>query len=188
MEVIMSIGTILLIVLGVVILYAILLFNSLVRKKQIVNASWAGIETQLQRRYDLIPNLVETVKGYAKHEQETLENVIKARNEYGRSITVAEKAEANGELSKALGRLFALSESYPDLKASENFRLLQEELVGTENKISYSRQAYNNAVMDYNIAIEVFPAVIVASMMGYKKQDLFKAVGENVTEAPKVSF
>jgi LemA protein len=184
----MGIGTILLIVLAVVLLYVVLLFNSLVRKKYTVNASWAGIETQLQRRYDLIPNLVETVKGYAKHEQETFERVIKARNDYGRSTTVAEKAEANSELSQALGKLFALSESYPELKASENFKLLQEELVGTENKISYSRQAYNNSVMDYNIAIEVFPAVIVASMLGYKKQDLFKAEGENVTAAPKVSF
>jgi LemA protein len=184
----MGVGDILLIVLGIVVLYIILLFNSLVRKKHTVSASWAGIETQLQRRYDLIPNLVETVKGYAKHEQETLERVIQARNEYGRSNTVAEKAEANGELTKALGKLFALSESYPDLKASENFRLLQEELVGTENKVSYSRQAYNNAVMDYNIAIEVFPAVILASIVGYKKQDLFKASGENVTAAPKVNF
>lgn len=184
----MDIGSILIIALCVVVLYIVLLFNSLVRKKHTVKATWAGIETQLQRRYDLIPNLVETVKGYAKHEQETLQLVIKARTEYGKTTTVLEKAEANGELSKALGRLFALSESYPDLKASSNFKILQEELIGTENKIGYSRQAYNNAVMDYNIAIEVFPAFILASMIGYKKQDMFKAVGENITAAPKVSI
>lgn len=184
----MDAGTIVLIVLGVILLYFILLFNSLVRKRHAVSATWAGIETQLQRRYDLIPNLVETVKGYAKHEQDTLAMVIKARNEYGRSTSVTEKAEANTELSNALGRLFALSEAYPDLKASENFMLLQEELAGTENKITYSRQAYNNAVMDYNIAIEVFPAIIVASMLGYKKQELFKSVGDEVNTPPKVSF
>jgi len=184
----MDAGTILLILLGIIVIYAVLLFNTLVRKKHAVSASWAGIETQLQRRYDLIPNLVETVKGYAKHEQDTLQMVIKARNEYGRSQTVAEKAEASGELSNALGKLFALSEAYPDLKASENFRLLQEELVGTENKISYSRQAYNNAVMDYNIAIEVFPAVVIASVLGYRKQDLFKSLGEVVNTPPKVTF
>ncbi len=184
----MDVGSILLIILGVIVIFFVLLFNSLVRKKHAVSASWAGIETQLQRRYDLIPNLVETVKGYARHEQETLQMVIDARSEYGRSKTVSEKAEANSDLTKALGRLFALSESYPDLKASENFLFLQEELVGTENKISYSRHAYNNAVMDYNIAIEVFPALIIASLIGYRKQELFKSSGEDIGSSPDISF
>lgn len=180
-----------LIILAVVILAIILaiigMYNNLVSLKMRVKNAWAQIDTQLKRRFDLIPNLVETVKGYTAHEQETLEKVIAARNSYASASTVEDKANANNALNATLKNLFALSESYPDLKANQNFMALQTELTGTEDKIAYSRQFYNDTVQMYNTAIMKFPANIIAGMFGYKEEAFF-AIDEVEKEPVKVQF
>jgi LemA protein len=174
-------------------------YNGLVVARNKFKNAFAQIDVQLKRRYDLIPNLVETVKGYMKHEKETLESVIRARNE---AVSAGQKAAANpgdpnamkqlsgaeSQLSGALGRLFALSEAYPDLKANQNMLSLQEELTSTENKVSFSRQAYNDAVMQYNNMRESFPTVIVASLFGFGQADQFEITDASERQAPKVSF
>jgi LemA protein len=146
---------------GIVIIAGILIlmYNRLVSGRNAVKNAWAGIDTQLQRRYDLIPNLVETVKGYMTHERETLEKVTQARTAFMNAGSVKEMAQAENMMAGALKSLFAVSENYPDLKASQNFMMLQEELAGTENKISYSRQRYNSTVMDYNNMVQQFPII-----------------------------
>ena len=149
--------------------------------------AWAQIDVQLKRRNDLIPNLVETVKGYTKHEKSTLENVTKARSAILSAETVKEKAEASNQLSQTLKSLFAVSENYPDLKASQNFLQLQEEITGTENKIAYARQHYNDIVMHYNTKIELFPNNLFANTLGYQKEDVFEATEEERKNV-KVSF
>ncbi|MFW6220368.1 MAG: LemA family protein [Nanoarchaeota archaeon] len=169
---------ILLAVVGFLLLFIILLYNGLVRLKNQVKNAWAQIDVQLKRRNDLIPNLVETVKGYMKHEKTTLENITKARSAILSAETVKEKAEASNQLSQTLKSLFAVSENYPDLKASQNFLQLQEEITGTENKISYSRQHYNDIVMLFNTKIEVFPNNIFAGILNYKQEEMFKATEE----------
>jgi LemA protein len=181
------------IIIGVVVVLLIIflsIYNGLVRRRNQVKNSWAQIDVQLKRRYDLIPNLVETAKGYMKHERETLESVTKARNlaQQLASAGAGERAKAEGELSSALSRLLAVVENYPDLKANQNFLALQEELTSTENKISFSRQFYNDSVLRYNNQTQMFPSNIVASMTGFKASEFFEVTLAAEREAPKVSF
>ena len=152
-----------------------------------VKNAWAQIDTQLKRRFDLIPNLVETVKGYAAHEQGTLEKVIAARNTYASATSVEDKAKANNELTSTLKSIFALGEAYPELKANENFLALQTELAGTEDKVAYSRQFYNDTVQMYNTAIMKFPNNILAGMFGYKEEPFF-TIDDAEKEPVKVQF
>ena len=158
-----------------IIIYIIMVYNKLVTLRNLVRDQWAQIDVQLKRRFDLIPNVVNTVKGYAKHESETLENVIKARNTYLTANTKEEEMKADGELTNAISKLFALTESYPDLKANENFIKLQNELSETENKIAASRQFYNDTVLMYNDKTELFPSNIVAGLFHFKKESFFQA-------------
>ena len=182
--------TIVWIILGIVVLlvlYFISTYNGLVKLRNMVKDQWSQIDVLLKRRADLIPNLVETVKGYAKHESGTLEAVIAARNKAVSATTTEEEMKANGELTGALSRLFALAESYPDLKANTNFMDLQNNLKETEDKISYARQFYNDAVLKYKNKLEVFPSNIVAGMFSLKPEPFFEA-NEAERETPKVKF
>lgn len=193
-------GTITLLVIGVLILIMVggtlTTYNGLIAKDEAVATAWGNIQSQYQRRADLIPNLVSTVKGYAKHESETLENVMAARAK-ATQVTInsdnltPEKLKqyqaAQGELSQALGRLMAMSENYPNLKANENFSELQAQLEGTENRINESRQIYNSAVQTYNVSVRRFPANIVAGMFGFDKKNQFEAEA-GAEKAPKVEF
>ena len=185
----MSIVNIGLIGLAVVLLLAgIGLYNGLVQGRNWVKNSWSQIDVQLKRRHDLIPNLVETVKGYAKHEQSTLEKVTQARNQAAAARGVGEQARAEQALSGALGRLMLVVEQYPDLKANQNFLGLQEELTSTENRIGFARQAYNDAVMTYNTKIQSVPSNIIAGMFKFTEQESFELQDEAAREAPKVAF
>jgi len=175
------------IVLGVVI-WLIAAYNGLVRLRNQVKNAWSQIDVQLKRRYDLIPNLVETVKGYAAHEKGTLENVIKARQAGIDAKTVGEQAQAENMITGALRQLFALSEAYPNLKANENFLALQEELASTENKIGFARQYYNENVQSFNTAQQVFPTNLVAGTFGFKPAEFFQLEEPAAREAPKVKF
>ncbi|MGE5678792.1 MAG: LemA family protein [Pseudomonadota bacterium] len=175
------------VVLLVLILFFISTYNSLVVKRNRVKNAWAQIDVQLKKRFDLIPNLVETVKGYAKHEAGTLEAVVKARNQYISAVTPEEMMKANTEMTGALSRLFALAENYPDLKANTNFMELQNELTQVEDKIAYARQFYNDTVMIFNNAIQVFPANLLAGLFGFKEETYFKA-DETERQNVKVQF
>jgi LemA protein len=175
-------------IIGVIVLWAISAYNSLVNGRNQVKNGWAQIDVQLKRRFDLIPNLVETVKGYAKHEQETLEKVIQARNAAMGASSVEELAAREGELRQTLRSLFALSENYPDLKANQNFLKLQDELSGTENKISFARQFYNDVVYRYNTRIQTFPTNIIAGMFHFTQEPLFEVDDPAEREAPQVKF
>jgi len=184
---------VLFVILGIIALLIILvipIYNGLVRLRNQVKNAWAQIDVQLKRRYDLIPNLVETVKGYAAHERETLDAVTTARNlaQQASSAGAATRSKAEGELSSALSRLLAVVENYPDLKANQNFLALQEELTSTENKISFSRQYYNDSVLNYNNRTQVFPSNIIANMMGFKASEFFEVTTAEERAAPKVSF
>ena len=190
---------IVLIVVAVLAFWAIGVFNGLTRKRNAYKNAFAQIDVQLKRRYDLIPNLVETVKGYAKHERETLEAVIKARNIAATAAEAAAKAAgdpdamarlaaAEASLGGTLARLLVTVERYPELKANQNFLELQEELTSTENKVSFARQAYNDAVTDYNNTRAVFPAVLLAGMFGFTEAKLLEVETPEMREAPKVSF
>ncbi|HEX9975897.1 MAG TPA: LemA family protein [Dehalococcoidales bacterium] len=165
-------------------------YNGLVRLRNQVKNAWAQIDVQLKRRYDLIPNLVETVKGYMKFERETLEAVTKARNVavQASSSGAAERGKAEGELSSALTRLLAVVERYPDLKANQSFLDLQEQLTSTENKISFSRQYYNDSVLRYNNQTQMFPSSVIAGMTGFKAGEFFEVEAAEERKAPKVSF
>ncbi len=177
------------ILIGVVALLAIVFvlgYNRLVRLRNEVDTGWANIEVQLQRRTDLIPNLVEIVKGYAAHERGVFEEVTKARAAVQRAAGPAEAGSANDILSAALGRLFAVAEAYPDLKASENFLRLQEDLTDTEDKISAARRYYNSTVMHYNTAVQSIPWVLVARPLGFREKEFFSAAGD--TAVPEVAF
>lgn len=167
-------------------LYLMTTYNGLIKLRNWVQEAWSQIDVQLKRRHDLIPNLVNTVKGYAKHEEETLEKVIQARNQLI-SGSPQERIEADNQIQQSLKSIFALSESYPDLKANQNFLNLQEELTTTENKVAYSRQLYNKTVADYNIKRESFPTNIIANMFNFKKENLLEIPDEN-REVPNVSF
>jgi Uncharacterized conserved protein len=182
--------TVLMIIIGIVVvllLYIILTYNGLVTLRNRVKEAWSDIDVQLKRRYDLIPNLVEVVKGYASHEKETLERVITARNVAMSANGAKEKGEAENVLSGALKNLFALSENYPDLKASTNFLELQRELSDTENKIQAARRFYNGNVKDFNTKIEMFPTNIVANMFNFKANDFF-SIADEEKENPQVKF
>jgi LemA protein len=173
----------------VVIIWLIGAYNDLVRLRNGVKNAWSQIDVQLKRRYDLIPNLVETVKGYASHERETLEAVIAARQQaINVGDSVAEKAKAENMLSQTLRSLFAVAEAYPDLKANQNFLALQEELTSTENKISFARQAYNDQAMGFNNKIEMFPSNIVAGMFNFELAEFFEVEDDAQREVPQVSF
>ena len=183
-------------VIGVLLLLAISLYgffkgnyNKFVALDEGAKAAWAQVENQLQRRYDLIPNLVETVKGYAKHEQDVFVQVTNARSKVGgmANASEADKIKAQNELSSALSRLLVVVERYPDLKANQNFLKLQDELAGTENRISVERKKYNEAVQRYNVAIRSFPANLLAGMFGFEKKPLFEAPAD-AKVAPKVKF
>ncbi len=163
------------------------IYNRLVTLRSRVDNAWSQIDVQLRRRYDLIPNLVETVKGYAAHEKETLEKVIQARNAAMNAQDVKEQGAAENMLTGTLKSLFALAESYPDLKANQNFLMLQEELSGTESKIAYSRQFYNDSVMSYNMTTQQFPSNIVAGAFGFTQRDYFE-IEEAAKEPVQVKF
>jgi len=182
--VLLALGAIILIVA----LWFVITYNGLVRLRNAVKNAWSQIDVQLKRRYDLIPNIVETVKGYAAHEKTTLENVIKARQAGIAASTVKDQAAAENMITGALRQLFALSEAYPNLKANENFLALQEELASTENKISFSRQYYNDTVQTFNTRQEMFPANLVASMLGFQPAEFFEIELAAEREAPKVKF
>jgi LemA protein len=177
-------------VLFLVIAFIWATYNGLVRLRNQVKNAWAQIDVQLKRRHDLIPNLMETVKGYMKHERETLEAVTSARNLAQKAVGtgVGAQAKAEGELSSALSRLLAVVENYPDLKANQNFLALQEELTSTENKISFSRQYYNDSVLTYNNKTQMVPSNIIAGMFGFKTGEFFEVTVAAEREAPKVSF
>ncbi len=187
----MSTGTIVvLVVIVAVVLWAITIYNGLVSMRQRVNQAFADVDVQLKQRHDLVPNLVETVKGYAAHERGTLDDVVKARNAAVTAQGPAQQAAAENQLSGALRQLFALSEAYPDLKASANFQQLQAELTDLENKIAASRRFFNNAVQEYNTGIQRFPAALFASSFGFTQKEFFDLGDDRKTvgEAPQVKF
>jgi LemA protein len=179
-------------VLGLILIGAFIgIYNGLVGKRVETQNAWSQIDVQLKRRYDLIPNLVETVKGYASHEKETLERVIQARNAAMNARGVAEQAQAENALSGTLKTLFAVAESYPDLKANQNFLALQEELTATENRIGFARQHYNDVVSNYNTSLQTFPSNVLGGMFGFRAADFFKldaAEAAAVQKAPQVKF
>ncbi|MDD2504937.1 MAG: LemA family protein [Bacilli bacterium] len=178
---------ILLIIIGLLALWFIITYNLLIQLRNKVRNQWSQIDVQLKRRFDLIPNLIETIKGYTKHESETLEKVISARNTYLSATTPEDEMKASGELSNVMSKLFALSEAYPDLKANTNFMDMQSSLKDTEDKISYARQFYNDIVMKYNTKIETIPSNIVANMFNFKQETFFEAT-ESEKENVKVKF
>ncbi len=178
------------VVIGIVVALVLALvyfYNRLVTFRNRVDNAWAQVDVQLKRRYDLIPNLVETVKGYAAHERETFEAVTNARTRAQAAQGPADQSQAEGILGQALGRLFAVAEAYPELQADENFRQLQDELAQTENRIAVSRQVYNDTVLTYNNAIQTVPGVFVAGPFGFHKREFFEAE-EAAQEAPRVAF
>jgi LemA protein len=177
------IGVVVLLVLALVALY-----NRLVQFRNRVDNAWAQIDVQLKRRWDLIPNLVETVKGYAAHERGTFEAVTEARAAAQRAGTTDERAQAEGLLGQALGRLFAVAEAYPELQADENFRQLQSDLNDTENRIAVSRQVYNDTVLTYNNAVQTFPALLIAGSFGFSVREFFEVEAEAQRDAPRVDF
>ena len=195
----MVIGIIIAVVVVLLILFLIFAYNGLVKARNRVDNAYSQIEVQQKRRYDLIPNLVETVKGYIKHERETLEAVIKARNSAvsglkaaaanpGDAAAMTALSGAETQLGGALGRLFALAEAYPDLKANQNMMQLSEELTSTENKVAFARQAYNDSVMSYNNQREMFPGSVIAGMFNFTPAQLLEIAKPEAREAPKVSF
>ncbi|RKR02919.1 LemA family protein [Maricaulis maris] len=183
----MDTGLILLLVIIALGVFLVMVYNRLVALRQTCNQAWGDIDVQLKQRHDLVPNLVSTVQGYASHEKETLENVIKARQTAIDATSVKDLAGAENMLSGALRQLFALSEAYPDLKANQNFMQLQAELSDLENKIAAARRFFNNAVNEYNTSTEQFPAVVIANAMGFKMREYFE-VAEAERGAPKVQF
>ena len=186
----MVITSLLLVILGiavVAVLWVVYLYNRLIVLRNRIDNAWSQIDVQLRRRYDLIPNLVESVKGYAAHEKGTFEKVTEARASMASATTVAEQGQAQNMITQALKSLFAVAEAYPDLKASENFKMLQEELSGTESKIAYARQFYNDTAMAYNTLIQSFPANMLAGTFGFTEREYF-AMEETAREPIKVQF
>lgn len=184
----MMLLAIVVIILILFVFWVIGVYNRLITLKHRVMNAWHQIEVQLQRRYDLIENLVNTVKGYAEHEKEIFEKIAEARARAMGATTPGEKAKADGELTSVLKTLFAVAEAYPDLKANTNFLQLQEELTSTENKVAYARQAYNDTVYMFNRTIELFPTNIIANMFGFKPFEYFEVESEEAKRAPKVQF
>ena len=181
------VGIVIVVLIVLIVLYFITAYNGFVKLRNNVKEGWSQIDVQLKRRFDLIPNLMETVKGYMKHEKETLEAVVNARNSYASAESNADAMKADGELTKTLNKLFALAESYPDLKANTNFMDLQNNLKETEDKIAYARQFYNDAVLKYKNKLEMFPSNIIAGLFGFKPEPFFEAT-EAEKENPKVKF
>ena len=182
------IGWIILAIVIVLVIAIIGMYNSLVQSKIKVDNAWSQIDVQLQRRFDLIPNFVETVKGYMTHEKETFEKIAELRTSWANTQSVSEKANLDNQLSTALKTIMAVSENYPELKANQNFADLSEELRNTENKISFSRQFYNDTVTMYNTKLEVFPSNIIAGMFHFTARDLFKAESDEARKNVKVDF
>ena len=174
-------------ILALAVIFAIFAYNSLIGKRMQIDNAWSQIDVQLKKRYDLVPNLVETVKGYAKHEKSVFENVTKARAAVMGANGLAEKAKAENALSQTLKSIIAVAENYPALRANENFKMLQEELSGIENKIAYARQFYNDSVLSYNTAIQTFPTNLVAGAFKFMPREFFKA-DEAERQNVKVSF
>ncbi|HIJ54329.1 MAG TPA: LemA family protein [Planctomycetes bacterium] len=170
------------------VLFVIGIYNALIRLRNQVNNAWSQIDVQLKRRHDLIPNLVETAKGYMKHERGTFEAITKARSQAMGAKSVSEASKAEGALGEALSKFMLVVENYPDLKANQNFLAVQEELTGTENKISFSRQSYNDQVLFFNNKIQMFPSNIIANMFNFTKRDFFEIEVAAEREVPKVSF
>jgi LemA protein len=188
----MKIGLIILVVLVIVALLFGSSFisrrNQMAIKREAVNAAWAQVDVVLQRRADLIPNLVETVKGFAQHEEEVFGEIAKARSAYLNATTPADKIAANGQLDASLAKVLVLTENYPQLKSNENFLRLQDELAGTENRIAVERRRYNETVQDYNTYISLFPSSLIASMSGFTRNDAYFKTEEGARQAPKVNF
>jgi len=175
-------------ILILLVLFVIGIYNALIRLRNQVDNAWSQIDVQLKRRHDLIPNLVETAKGYMKHERETFEAITEARSRAMGAKNVSEAGKAEGQLADALSKFMLVVENYPDLKANQNFLALQEELTSTENKIAFARQSYNDQVLFYNNKIQMFPSNIVAGSFGFTKRDFFEVETPAEREAPKVSF
>ncbi|MCI8616805.1 MAG: LemA family protein [Clostridia bacterium] len=182
------VGWIILAIVVILVFAIISMYNNLVTSKVKVDNAWSQIDVQLQRRFDLIPNFVETVKGYAAHEKETFEKITSLRSSWANASTISEKAELDNQLSGALKTIMAVSENYPELKANQNFSELSEELRNTENKISFSRQFYNDTVTMYNQKLLTFPSNIIANMFNFKSHDLFKADSDEARKNVKVDF
>jgi len=176
------------VVLGLLVIFVIAIYNSLVRLRNQANNAWSQIDVQLKRRHDLIPNLVETAKGYMKHERGTFEAITEARSKAMGARNVSEASKAEGALGEALSKFMLVVENYPDLKANQNFLSLQEELSSTENRIAFSRQNYNDQVLFFNNKIQMFPSNIIAGMFAFSKRDFFEIEAAAEREAPKVSF
>lgn len=172
----------------VIVLFFVSIYNSLIGLRNRVKNAWSQIDVQLKRRHDLIPNLIESVKGYMIHERQIMENITKYRSQAMDASTVGDKAKAEGMLSGALGQLRVQVENYPDLKANQNFLALQEELTSTENKISFSRQSYNDQVLFFNNKIQMFPSNIIAGMFSFKEEEFFEIEDKTEKAVPKVSF
>lgn len=181
-------GWIILVILVLLVIAVISMYNGLVSSRIKVDNAWSQIDVQLQRRFDLIPNFVETVKGYAAHESETFEKITQLRTSWANASTVAEKANLDNQLSGALKTIMAVSENYPELKANQNFSELSEELRNTENKISFSRQFYNDTVTMYNQKLQIFPSNIIANMFNFQPRELFKAENDEARKNVKVDF
>ena len=179
---------IILAIIVIIIIAIIVIYNSLVTMRQRVKNAWSQIDVQLQRRFDLIPNLVETVKGYMEHEADVLTKVTDLRSSWAEAKTVDEKAKLDNQLSESLKTIMAVAENYPDLKANQNFSELQTELTNTENKISYSRQFYNDTVTRYNIKLETFPSNVIASVFNFKSENLFEVDNQEARQNVKVDF
>ena len=179
---------VILVLIVAVVLILVSMYNSLIRLRNQVKNAWSQIDVQLKRRHDLIPNLIETVKGYMTHERETLQNITNARSQAMNATNIKDRAQAEGELSGAMSKFFLVVENYPDLKANQNFLALQEELTSTENKISFSRQSYNDQVLFYNNKIQVFPTNIMAGMFNFKEETFFQVEDKADREVPKVNF
>jgi len=176
------------VVIVLLIIFAIGIYNALIRLRNQVENAWSQIDVQLKRRHDLIPNLVETAKGYMKHERGTFEAITKARSQAMGAKTVSDAGKAEGALGEALSKFMLIVENYPDLKANQNFLAVQEELTSTENKISFSRQSYNDQVLFFNNKIQMFPSNIIANMFKFGKRDFFELEAAAEREVPKVSF
>ncbi len=181
-------GWIILIIVVILIIAIISMYNSLISSKIKIDNAWSQIDVQLQRRFDLIPNFIETVKGYAEYESETFEKITKLRTAWANAGTVSEKAELDNQLSSTLKNIMAVSENYPELKANQNFSELSEELRNTENKISFSRQFYNDTVTAYNEKLQIFPSNIIANMFNFKPREFFKTDSDEVRKNVKVDF
>jgi len=183
-----TVAIIVAVVVVLLILFVIGIYNALIRLRNQVDNAWSQIDVQLKRRHDLIPNLVETAKGYMKHERETFEEITKARSQAMGAKNVSEASKAEGLLGEALSKFMLVVENYPDLKANQNFLALQEELTSTENKISFARQNYNDQVLFYNNKIQMFPSNIIAGTFSFTKRDFFEIEAPAEREVPKVSF